>query len=209
MTMLRVPLLTRALPLMCVISCAACGASPATPVRAPATPVETAQLPNDGASLFALDITMVDQAGRPTTLRDLAGHATIASMVYASCTSICPRVTDEMQAIERQFIAAGRRDVRFVLFSLDPSRDTPEAWSRFARAHKLDLTRWRLLTPTDDGLRDLAAVLGMQYATEANGEIAHTALIVALDALGVVRRRQVGLGQEPRALIEAVMDTPE
>jgi protein SCO1/2 len=207
--MTRSSILCPALPLVCILSGAACAPPPATSDQALATPIETAQLPNDGASLFALDITMIDQAGRPTTLRDLAGHPTVASMVYASCTSICPRVTDQMQAIERQLAAMGRSDVRFVLFSLDPSRDTPESWSRFATAHKLDLTRWRLLTPTDDGLRDLAAVLGIQYATEANGEIAHTALLVAVDPLGVVQRRQVGLGQDPRALVEAVTRTPK
>ena len=207
--MRRLTAFTRTLHLMCILSTAACAPGPATLDQAPAKPIDTADLLNDGASLFALDITMIDHAGRSVTLRDLAGHATVASMVYASCTSICPRVTDEMQAIERQLVAMGRSDVRFVLFSLDPSRDTPEAWSRFAAAHKLDLTRWRLLTPTDEGLRDLAAVLGLQYATDANGEIAHTALMAAVDPLGVVQHRQVGLGQDRRALVAAVARTPD
>lgn len=162
---------------------------------APAESSSPVSLPNDGASIFALDIPLVDHTGRTLTLRDLGGRPMVASMVYASCTSICPRVTAEMQAIERDF--PNRDDVRFVLFSLDPARDTPEAWSRFAADHRLDMTRWRLVTPTDDGVRDLAAVLGMQYAPEANGEIAHTALIAVIDRLGVVQHRQVGLGQDP------------
>ena len=51
----------------------------------------------------------------------------VAAMMYSACTSVCPRVTEDMKVIAAQVSAVERPDVRFVLFSLDPDRDTPAA----------------------------------------------------------------------------------
>jgi protein SCO1/2 len=168
----------------------------------PAPPGATLQAPEAGASIFELDLPLTDQAGRPATLADLGGQVTLAAMVYTTCTAVCPRITEEMLEIERQLTAAGE-DVRFVLFSLDPGRDTPAAMRQFARDHRLG-ERWRMLAASEAGVRDLAAVLGVKYRPDGDGEIAHSALIVLIDREGVVRHRQVGLGQNPASLIAAV-----
>jgi protein SCO1 len=173
---------------------------PASDTRAPAPPQESA---GDDASIFALDVTLVDQDGTRAQLKDLAGHVTVAAMMYTSCTSVCPRVTEDMKAIERQ-LEPRAKGVRFVLFSLDPGRDTPQALRRFATDHHLDLARWRLFAASEDGVRDLAAVLGVKYASEPSGDIAHSAIIVVVDRHGVVRHRQLGVGQDPATLLDAV-----
>ncbi|HWB30399.1 MAG TPA: SCO family protein [Vicinamibacterales bacterium] len=149
----------------------------------------------DGASIFALDLAFTDQDGRRLSLKALGGHPMVAAMVYTSCTSVCPRVTDDMKAIEQRLSDADRARVRFVLFSLDPARDTPAAWQKFAHDHRLDPARWRLLTAADGGERDLAAVLGLKYQALDDGEIAHSAMIVVLDPAGVVRYRRTGVNQ--------------
>ena len=127
----------------------------------------------------------------------------LAAMVYTSCTSVCIMVTEEMKKIEQQLSRTGG-DLRYVLFSLDPGRDSPAAMRQFAADHRLDTSRWRLMATSEDGVRDLAAVLGVKYKQEENGEIAHSAMIFVIDAKGVVRHRQVGVGQDPTALISAV-----
>ena len=173
---------------------------------APATPKTQADLQEaagDEASMFAMDVTLVDQDGTRGRLKDLAGHVVLAAMMYASCTSVCPRVVEDMKAIERQ-LEPRAKDMRLVLFSLDPGRDTPQALRQFAADHHLDLTRWRLFAASEDGVRDLAAVLGVKYASEPSGDIAHSAIIVVIDRNGVVRHRQVGVGQDPAPLLDAV-----
>lgn len=173
---------------------------PPTDTLAPASPQGATA---DDASTFALDVTLVDQAGTRVHLEDLAGHVMVAAMMYASCTSVCPRVVEDMKAIERQ-LEPRAKDIRFVLFSLDPGRDTPLALRQFATDHHLDLARWRLFAASDDGVRDLAAVLGVKYAREPSGDIAHSAIIVVIDRRGVVRHRQLGVGQDPAPLLQAV-----
>ncbi len=169
-------------------------------------PVATGEPPVDpslsGASIFDLDVSLVDQDGETTTLADLDGDVMLAAMVYTSCTSVCLRVTEEMKIIESQLSAD--RGVRFVLFSLDPGRDTPAAMRTFAASHGLDTRRWRLLAAAEDGVRDLAAVLGVRYQEEVGGEIAHSAMIFVIDGHGVVRHRQVGIGQDATSLVAAV-----
>ena len=162
---------------------------------------------HDGASIFDLDLALVDQDGRQLALKDLGGHPMVAAMMYSSCTSVCPRVTEDMKAIAAQVSAGDRPDVRFVLFSLDPGRDTPAALRGFAAEHRLDSVRWRLLAASEDGVRDLAAVLGVKYRPDEAGQIAHSAMIFVIDRNGVVRHRQVGLGQDSRELVAALAQT--
>jgi protein SCO1/2 len=154
-------------------------------------------------SIFALNLGLVDQDGVRTRLEDLAGRPMVVAMIYTSCTSVCPRVTEDMKAIERQ-LGPRARDTRFVLFSLDPGRDTAQALRQFATNHHLDLARWRLFATSADGVRDLAAVLDVKYAPAASGEISHSALITVVDAHGVVRHRQAGVGQDAKPLLDAL-----
>jgi protein SCO1 len=157
-----------------------------------------------GPSIYDLDLALTDHDGRTLALADLRGRVLVAAMVYSSCRSVCPRVTEDMKGIEKQISDQGRKDVGFVLFSLDPGRDTPAALRQFAGEHALDLSRWRLFASSEDGVRDLSAVLGVKYQPEDNGEIAHSAMIFVIDREGVVRHRQVGLSQNPQELVAAL-----
>jgi protein SCO1/2 len=159
----------------------------------------------DAPSIYDLEIALVDQDGRPRTLADLRGRIVVSSMIYGSCASVCPRVTQDMKRLEQQ-LSSDHDGVTFVLFSLDADRDTPVALRRFAASHALRLPLWELFAASADGVRDLAAVLGVKYRQEAGGEIAHSALIVVIDREGVVRHRQVGLTPDPAALIAAVRE---
>lgn len=157
----------------------------------------------DGESIFGLDLGLIDQDGHELQLADLRGDVILAAMVYTSCTSVCIMVTEQMKAIEHQ-LAGIDADVKYVLFSLDPGRDTPEAMRVFLREHRLDPTRWRLMAASEDGVRDLAAVLGVKYQPEENGEIAHSAMIFVIDEGGVVRHRQVGVGKDSSEIVDAM-----
>ena len=56
-------------------------------------------------------------------------------------------------------------------------------------------------------MRVLSAVLGVKYQPEDGGEIAHSAVILAIDGDGVVRHREVGLGRNPQGLLAALNRT--
>jgi protein SCO1 len=157
-----------------------------------------------GPTIYDLDLALVDETGKNLHLADLRGETLVAAMMYSSCKSVCPRVTEDMKGIERQLSDRDKRGVKFVLFSLDPGRDTPEALRHFGEEHRLDPARWRLFAMAEDGVRDLAAVLGVKYVREDNGDIAHSAMIFVIDREGVIRHRQVGLTDKPTEIVAAL-----
>lgn len=181
-----------------LVSCSAC--SPAGRAAEPA-PADVAVA---AGSLFELTFPLTDADGRTRHMTDLRGGPFVASMIYTSCTSVCPRVTADLQAIEKALPEADRARTRFVLFSLDPERDTPEALRRFAASHSLDPARWTLLAAGPDDMRTLAAVLDVRFRPDEGGEIAHSAVIAVVDSGGVVRHRQVGQQNDVTPLVMAV-----
>lgn len=157
-------------------------------------------------SLFELTFPLTDQDGRTRHLEEFRGAPFVASMIYTNCTSVCPRVTADLQSLDTALPADVRGRTRFVLFSLDPERDTPAALRAFARKHHLDLTRWTLLAAGPDDMRTLAAVLGMKFRPDGAGEIAHSALVLVVDGGGVIRHRQVGVTADVAPLVAAVRE---
>jgi len=170
---------------------------------APSTEPESAGS-SGGQSIYDLDLSLTDQDGRTLALADLRGRVLVAAMIYSRCTAVCPRVTEDMKGVEKELSGRDRKDVGFVLFSLDPGRDTAAALRRFAVDHALDPSGWRLFASSEDGVRDLSAVLGVKYKPEDNGEIAHSAMIFIIDREGVVRHRQLGLNPDPHELTTAL-----
>jgi protein SCO1/2 len=189
--------------LAAALTLAACAPAPASDSRRAAAAPRTAADDRDdeAGSLFDLPVALVDQDGRHLSLRDLGGRPLVAAMIYTSCTAVCPRITEDMKAIEAK--AGADADVSFVLFSLDPARDTPAALRQFAVDHRLG-PRWRLVSASDEGVRDLAAALGIKYNDLKNGEIAHAATIFVLDRNGVITHRQTGLTTDFQPLLAAL-----
>jgi protein SCO1/2 len=189
------------LPLVIALA-TACAPAPRTPGEAPTA---APPAPAEGApSLYDLDVELTDQHGSRTNLAALRGRPVVAAMVYSSCTTVCPRIAADMRQVETHLAARGGEDVQLVLFSLDPERDTSEALRQFAATHRLTSERWRLFATSEDSVRELAAALGVRYAKEPGGEIAHSAMIFAIDRAGVVVHRQVGLNQDLSALTAAL-----
>jgi protein SCO1 len=135
-------------------------------------------------SVYQLTGSLIDQAGQTVHLDVHRGHPVLLSMFYTSCADACPLLIAELQRIEAGLPPALRADVRVVLVSLDPERDTPRALRRLAESHRLDTTRWRLLTGSDDTVREVAAVLGVKFRRLANGMINHSSVIAVLDRRG-------------------------
>ncbi len=174
--------------------------------RAPVSGTDSTAVRAQEPSLFELKFPFTDTDGRTRTLSEFRGTPFVASMVYTNCTSVCPRVTADLKTLEKALPPEVREHTRFVLFSLDPGRDTPAALTKFAEQHALDHSRWTLLASSEDDMRTLAAVLGVKFRPEEGGEIAHSAVIVVCNPDGTVRHRQLGLQQNVDELVAAVRD---
>jgi protein SCO1/2 len=146
----------------------------------------------------------VDQRGRPVGLDVFRGHPVLISMFYATCPDACPLLIADVQRIERELTPRIRADLRIVLVSLDPERDTPDALRALARARHVDESRWRLLRAPEDTVREIAALLGVKYRRLPDGSFNHSSVITLLDPAGVILARDEAIGGSHATLLRSL-----
>lgn len=137
-----------------------------------------------GDSIYQLPLVMTTQDNQQHSLDMYRGKLTLVSMFYASCPDVCPLLIDTLKQIDRQLSAAERKQLRVLLVSLDPKRDTPAALQELAGTHRMDLSRWSVAQTSVANVQKLAAVLGVQYRQLPDGNFNHSSIITLLDRDG-------------------------
>lgn len=165
------------------------------------TTMEGADQPLPGDSIYQLESVWKASDETDHTLASLRGPIRVVAMFYSSCTYACPMIAAELSAIQEQLPSDA--PVHFTLFSFDPARDNPKALAAFAERQGLSGHRWLLLSANDDAARELAAVLGVRYRNEPDGEIAHSNQITLLDQEGRIVYQLPGLGSDATPLLAA------
>ncbi len=160
--------------------------------------------PPRGDSVYALSASLVDQRGRTVGLDLFRGHPVLISMFYASCPDACPLLIADLQRMERELPPRIKGDLRIVLVSLDPERDTPDALQALARARQVDESRWRLLRAPAETVRDIAALLGVKYRRLPDGSFNHSSVITLLDPDGAIVVRDDAIGGPHEALLRGL-----
>lgn len=153
------------------------------------------------SSLYILDGKLTDTEGKKLELKDLEGKPVLISMFYASCPMACPMLISEIKKIEAKLDDETKKDLRVVLVTFDPKRDTPKVLGELRDAHKVDNSRWMMLSAAPDFVEELAAVLGIRYRFGKSGAIHHSTSITLLDRKGVIVDRIEGLRQPVEELI--------
>jgi protein SCO1/2 len=74
---------------------------------------------------YARTLELPDATGRPRTLDDFRGKATLVFFGFTQCPDVCPTTMAELAEAKRALGADGER-VQGVFVTVDPERDTPE-----------------------------------------------------------------------------------
>jgi protein SCO1/2 len=144
-------------------------------------------------SLFQLDSVWTSDAGRRVKLGVLRGRPQVVAMFFASCQFTCPLTVSDMKRIEAALPENLRTNTDFLLVSFDTERDTPTALKAHRAKRELSNQNWTLLHGEPDDVRELAALLGVIYRKDANGDFAHSNVITVLNAEGEIVYQQPGL----------------
>jgi protein SCO1/2 len=155
-------------------------------------------------SLYLLDSTWTSDVGRQIKLGTLRGRPQILALFFTRCEYACPILVSELKTIESQLPPEVLGKVDFVLVSLDSKRDTPAELAAFREKRQLTRERWTLLHGEADDVRELAALLGVNYAEDTRGQFAHTNVITLLNAEGEIAFQHVGLKQNLSPLAAAI-----
>lgn len=157
-------------------------------------------------SLYLLDAVWSDQSAQPMQLVSLRGKPVILSMIFTRCGWACPTIVQDMKKIAGHLPEHVQNDVRYVLVSMDPERDTPDVLAGFARTHQLDAARWTLLRGESTNVRQLAALLGIRYRKESSGQFSHTNMITILNEEGEIVHVHRGLESDPTDTVDKLQN---
>jgi protein SCO1/2 len=157
-----------------------------------------------GDSYFQLDLVLETQAAESLQFAEMHGGPLIVAMFYASCPHVCPMTISTIKAIENQLLPEARHDLRILMITLDPERDTPAALAELAHRHRVDDRRWRFARTAPSDVRLVAAVLGIKYRQLPDGEFNHTSPILLLDGKGREVSRSQKLGVPDPTFVQEV-----
>lgn len=154
------------------------------------------------ASLYFYDNTLTDQDGKKVTLDVFKGSHVVAAMFYASCNYTCPVLISELKKMEAALKPEALKNVKILLITFDPEKDTPQKLKEVFTKHNLAETRWKLVSPPKEDVRTLASLLGVSFRKTPDGEYNHNTIITILDAEGVPVFTQEGLKEAGKNLSE-------
>jgi protein SCO1 len=155
-------------------------------------------------SIYHLDAALADQAGVLRRMDVHRGHPVLVTMFYGSCPTACPLLIDTLRAIERAAPPAERAQLRFLLISIDPERDTVANLQALSESRKLDPRHWTVARTNAASVRKIAAVLGVQYRKLPDGGYNHSSIVTLLDADGAIEYQSSVLGSADPELLAAL-----
>ncbi len=173
------------------VSLASCGDGPAGAARSPVVTIDRYR--------EVADFTFTNQQGEETSRDELEGKIWVANFVFTSCGAECLILSQKMAALQNRF--AGRDDVAFASFSVDPQTDNPERLASYAKRWGADNERWQFFTGDPAQLDSLikqsfllpATVGTVDRANLMTASLIHSNKLAIVDRDGVVRAYVEGL----------------
>ena len=165
--------------------------------------------PLTDGSLYQLESKWTSDVGREIQLRVLRGKPQVVVMFFARCEFACPLLLHDLKQIEAALPEKLRGEVGFVLVTFDTQRDTVEALHAYREAQQLSPKSWTLLRGQPDDVRELAALLGINYKQDARGQFAHSNLVTILNGDGEIAHQVKGLNNAPDEAVKALKQLAE
>ena len=157
-----------------------------------------------GESVYQLPITLEDQQESKFKLADHSGKVTLVSMFYNSCEFVCPMLIDTIQLLEEKLSPDEQKKISTLLVTFDPDRDDVSSLQSIAKNKNLDAKKWILARTDAASVRQLAAVLDIQYRQMESGEFNHTSVIILLDEQGRILARSGELGMVDSEFLQKI-----
>lgn len=163
-----------------------------------------AETPYPPQSIYNLQVNLTNQSGVAHGLNLHQGHPVLVTMFYGSCPMACPMLIDTIRAVERAASPAQQAQLRVLMVSIDPDRDTVQSLQTLAQERRLDSSRWTLARTDEASVRKIAAVLNIQYRRLPDGSYNHSSIISLLTPQGEIARQSSILGKVDAALLETL-----
>lgn len=138
----------------------------------------------EALNVYQINVALTDDTGRRVNLSHWTGRPAILTMEYTNCRFICSitlqRLKDVQAAADR-----AKQEFDFIVLSIDPKNDTPEAWTKYRKTRGLHRKNWSFLTGSLVDTPDLARRLGVRYWLY-DEHIMHDFRLLRIDEAGEV-----------------------
>jgi cytochrome oxidase Cu insertion factor (SCO1/SenC/PrrC family) len=151
-------------------------------------------------SFYTVPYSFTNDRAQTVHLPDWRGKPLILTMEYSNCRFMCTTTFSKLKAIQA---AADQKKLQidFMIISLDPKNDTPQAWQQYRISRDVDRSNWHLLTGTEATTKQFADLIGIKYWT-MDEHILHDFKIVRLNTKGEIEKTITDYGDEPDSLLQ-------
>lgn len=165
--------------------------------------VEKGKMINDTVWHKVANFNLINQLGDTVSLYDLKGKLIVMDYFFTSCGSICPRLTQNMRAMQQSFAKGGKTMsapdssiVQFISFTVDPETDSVTRLKKYADRFGVDPGNWWLLTGNRDSIYNYAfeeLKVDKFDTVPVNPDFVHTNRFILIDKSFRVRGYYNGL----------------
>ena len=134
---------------------------------------------------YAVPTTWRTETNTQVHLDAFKGEQVVLAFVYTSCPGSCPRTTAKLKKLDAA-LTRSRKAPRFVVLSLDPEHDTPQAVAEYRTRFKLTgKQNWTVLVAPEEELRKITLLLDFRYSKNPDTqEILHDNKVFLLSESG-------------------------
>lgn len=149
---------------------------------------------------------LTDSQGTPFSLADFRGKPLVISLVYSSCSSVCPPTTQRtIDAVTEAGRVFGLDRFAVLTVGFDARNDTVPRMAQFASQQGIKLPNWRVASGDATTIAALLNDLGFSYRAVAGG-FDHPTQTTILDRDGKVYRHVYGEAFPLRMFMEPMKD---
>ena len=149
---------------------------------------------------------LTNQIGQVVNQNTTKNKIYIANFFFASCQSICPMMSNQLQEVQKAFLADD--SVLILSHSVNPLHDTVAVLSNYGDTYGAKTNKWHLLTGNKKQIYDLAKTSYLVNAFEDDGSpegFLHSELFLLIDKKARIRGMYDGTNTaEVKKLIEDV-----
>jgi protein SCO1/2 len=179
-----------------IVSLAMTGLVAASPaVASPPTRIDPAQAIERSEQAIGRSIgshMLTDSTGADLALETYRGRPLVISLVYSTCSSVCPPTTQHLiTAVKEAQRIVGADQFEVLTVGFDARNDTPARMAQFAAVQGIKLPSWRLASADAGTIEPLLRDLGFSYAAVAGG-FDHVTQTTIVDREGRVYRHVYG-----------------
>jgi protein SCO1/2 len=134
--------------------------------------------------------SFTDQDGKTLGSEDMQGKVYVANFIFTRCTTICPKMTEQMSRLYEVFHK--NQEIGLLSFTVDPAHDSVAVLKTYAEANHIpDDGVWHLLTGDKQQIYELVRKgFRLPVGEGANGgddDFIHSNYFALVDATGTVR----------------------